>query len=648
MYGAMVNHWLVDAPEVHHERIVASCFVSCVTRYRLLVGNTRADPCIRFLLVQLHLDSLIAKPTPKVLRKALHNLPNGLEALDNAYAEAMERIEGQVSDSQELAKRVLLWITCAERPLTTLELRHALGVEEGESAMDEDNLPQIENMVSVCAGLVTCDEESDIVRLVHYTTQEYFERTQTRWFPNAQHTIARVCFTYLSFDIFAAGACQEEEDLQERLTKNPLYEYVAQYWPDHVRAASLDVRDPLPRFLEDDAKASSCFQFTYWRVHPGYLLLYHATGMHLTAFFGLAETTEGLLKKGYQADSRDSEGVTPLFRAAEQNQTAIVQLLLEKGVDIESKDERKYTPLNKAVRNRHEAMVRLLLEKGADIESRNRWGATPLDEAVQNRHEAIVRLLLENGADIDSRSRGGATLLIKAVKDRCEAVVRLLLENGADIESHGLYGVPPLITAVQEEQEAMVRLLLEKGADIDSKNGMGETPLYIAVRNGHEAIVRLLLEKGADIYTKDRWGDTPLFEVRKGRAAILQLLIEKGADINSRNRWGDTPLTIAVLEGHEAGVRLLLEKGAEIESRDWNGWTPLSHAVKGWPRWDSSSWRREAMVRLLIEKGADSKSEDNKGRTPLWWATNVGKKDKGDEDFEKHPRIPQAVLQLLQ
>ena len=44
-------------------------------------------------------------------------------------------------------------------------------------------------MVSVCAGLVTVDEESDIIRLVHYTTQEFFERTQNIWFPNCRETM---------------------------------------------------------------------------------------------------------------------------------------------------------------------------------------------------------------------------------------------------------------------------------------------------------------------------------------------------------------------------------------------------------------------------------------------------------------------------
>ena len=52
-------------------------------------------------------------------------------------------------------------------------------MEVGESNLDEDNLPEIEDMVSVCAGLVTIDEESNVIRLVHYITQEYFKRTQS-------------------------------------------------------------------------------------------------------------------------------------------------------------------------------------------------------------------------------------------------------------------------------------------------------------------------------------------------------------------------------------------------------------------------------------------------------------------------------------
>jgi hypothetical protein len=183
------------------------------------------------------LDSIIGEKSPKAIRIALKKLAKGSEALDNAYKEAMERIEGQIADSQELAKQVMSCITCAERPLTTLELRHALAVEVGESEFDEENLPEIENMISMCAGLVIVDDESDIIRLIHYTTQEYSKRTQISWFLHAQRDIATICLTYLSFDEFETGFCPTDEEFEARLRSNALYDYAARNWGYHVRAA---------------------------------------------------------------------------------------------------------------------------------------------------------------------------------------------------------------------------------------------------------------------------------------------------------------------------------------------------------------------------------------------------------------------------
>jgi hypothetical protein len=79
-------------------------------------------------------------------------------------------------------KRRLLGKSYHELPvqrgqLATIELQHALGVEVSESELDEENFSQIEDIVSVYAGLVIINEESGIIRLVHYTTQECLERT---------------------------------------------------------------------------------------------------------------------------------------------------------------------------------------------------------------------------------------------------------------------------------------------------------------------------------------------------------------------------------------------------------------------------------------------------------------------------------------
>jgi hypothetical protein len=90
-------------------------------------------------------------------------------------------------------------------------------VEPEESQLDKENLCRVEDMVSVCAGLVTIDEESGIIRLVHYITQEYFERTQSHWFPQAESEITTTCITYLSFNVFESGLCQTDDEFGKRL-----------------------------------------------------------------------------------------------------------------------------------------------------------------------------------------------------------------------------------------------------------------------------------------------------------------------------------------------------------------------------------------------------------------------------------------------
>ncbi|KAI0121191.1 nucleoside phosphorylase, partial [Xylariales sp. AK1849] len=211
-----------------------------------------------FLLAQLHFASLTGKDTPKSIRRALQKLATGSNAYDTAYESAMERIRGQRQEQAERAKQVLSWIVCAKRPLTKLELQHALAVDVDELQLDEDNLPQIEDVVSVCAGLATVDEESSVVRLVHYTTQDYFARTQSKWFPDAQLSITTICTTYLSYQNFANGCSETNEDFDERLRLHPFFEYAARNWGHHGRKVS--AYQNIVSFLRKPAQVEASYQ----------------------------------------------------------------------------------------------------------------------------------------------------------------------------------------------------------------------------------------------------------------------------------------------------------------------------------------------------------------------------------------------------
>ena len=49
---------------------------------------------VRFLLARLHADSLLDKRTKQKVLSSLKKLLKGAAALDNAYNDAMERIDG--------------------------------------------------------------------------------------------------------------------------------------------------------------------------------------------------------------------------------------------------------------------------------------------------------------------------------------------------------------------------------------------------------------------------------------------------------------------------------------------------------------------------------------------------------------------------
>jgi hypothetical protein len=406
------------------------------------------------LLAQLHLESLIGKRSVKAVRAAIARLPTGSKAYDRAYNNAMERIEGQIDDQEELAKQVLSWVTRAKRQLTTSELQHALAVEVGEPELDKDNLPQIDDMVSVCCGLVTVDKESSVIRLVHYTTQDFFIRTWKRWFPNSETDITNICSTYLAFKVFQNGPCKTDEEFDERLRSNQLYNYAAQNWGLHARQAQAPFQEVI-NFLQSSVKVKASSQALFVNKQviiagEGYNSGFprHMTGLHLAAYFGVDYAAQ-LLLDNISPNIKDGYGRTPLSYAADKGHYAFIQILLEARADMELKDRDCRTPLSYSASNGHEDAMKLLLEKGTvDVDSSDTRGRTPLLWAAMNGHKAIVKLLLKTGkADLDSKDEGGRTPLAWAAMNGHETVVELLLatkEVDADSTANYDRGEMPL------------------------------------------------------------------------------------------------------------------------------------------------------------------------------------------------------------
>jgi ankyrin repeat protein len=447
--------------------------------------------------------------------------------LAHAYEQAIERINGQKPGLKELAMKVLSWITCAKRQLTSSELQHALATKAGKSEFDQGNLYDVSDMVSVCAGLVTVDENSNIIRLVHYTTQEYFQRTQKCWFPEAETDITETCVTYLSFNTFESGFCATDEEFEKRLQQNPLYDYAARNWGHHVPAAGIKKEYLILEFLESEAKVSGSGQALMASgSYEGYSqrLPKQLRGIHIAAIFGLERIIITLLNVGNDPDPRDTYFHTPLSYAAEYGREAPAKLLLATGkVDADYKDNCSRTPLSYAAENGHEDVVQLLLDTDkVDADCKDNCSRTPLSYAAENGHKAAVQLLLERGK--------------------------------VDVGWKDIVGLAPLSYAAKNGHEAVVHLLLATGkVKADWKDDSGQTPLSHAAENGHATVVKLLLDTGKVDANS---------EVR-GQRKTLALDLEKRPLVlyTVQSEMGQTPLSYAAENGHAAVVNLLSEAG---------------------------------------------------------------------------------------
>lgn len=318
----------------------------------------------------------------------------------------MDRINAQAPDLKTLAKQALSWITNAIRPLTTTELRHALGVEVGEPKFDEQNLSDIEDIQSACAGLVIVDNESDIIRLVHCTTQQYFEQTQSIWFPSSQKDIANICLTYLTFDVFKDGFHQYRDMYISRLQRYPFYEYAAENWGHHARVSPDENLQSVRALLQDEnALSASCHVLTCswafsWE-NPRQLPP-KMTPMHLAAWFGLSAILKELLNTQASPNELNILGLSPLMLAVRGGQEDTVKLLVDRSdVRVNLQDINHRTSVHYAAEYGYTNILHLLMTRSdIEVNPTTRSGMSPLSLAILEGHETIVELLVTH-PDID-------------------------------------------------------------------------------------------------------------------------------------------------------------------------------------------------------------------------------------------------------
>ena len=460
--------------------------------------------------------------------------------------------------------------------MTLEKLRCALAVEDGDTDLDEEGLPNREYLLSVCGGLVMITGDTETVRFIHYTVQEYLERSRHSQLSSAQTYLATTCITYLSFSTFAIGSIENPsfKTFKRYLDDHALLRYASVHWGDHVRECH--DQDPAIRaivrvFLTLRANVLCSKQYGYfnggWSNIKGPAFSNDVSDLHIAAAFGLDWLVKEFLQQGAIVDARDARERTPLHEAAAGGHTNVIKSLLERGANPKSRDLWKQNAMELAAIAGHEHAIRLLLQKCSLPDMHQ-----VISVVAEKGHLGVLRVILENSKNTPRKALYVDIALKSASLLGHESCIRLLLEELERLENSEMSKKQSsldeaLFNSLRHDDSIIRQLLLDHGAD--PTKGLHE-----AARRCQIAGVKHLLDRGANIEAVNSEGDRPIHSLRgyphppDMLARMLKLLIERGADIDAYGSDKKTPLMTVARLGSANLVQLLLDNGTDILAKD--------------------------------------------------------------------------------
>ena len=615
--------------------------------------------CInRFLWVAFQLDAICAEVSDKGIERALERVP---DTMDATYERILDTIKAKSRAQYELARRILIWIVYARRPLSIDELACVVSIETDTENLEDlkSSIPTEESILDACANLISVDQSKNrYVRFVHFSVQEFFTSHRSTTLNMGQEVghreITQTCIIFLTL-------FPEPSDAE-------IHSYAFQEWPHHLLAGNIDrlqVDDSIvtltlsffeesPMILTKQSNDLWLWPTIYFKFSPLVLALifdllptqkytgkkleskaiYYAD-LNWTVFpndklaihYAIAEldsipVVQRLYNHGYMLNYFYPVGwncevkipkwlrVSPLYSV---RSTKMLKHLLDNGINVDPR-ALYFDPFKRFAQEENWDFFQLLLDRIVDQDDRR------LNNALQGtaRIGKIqgIQLLLDKGADVNAQSGKYGSALQAAALSGSIGAVQLLLDKGADVNAQGGEYGSALQVAAHSGRIRAIQLLLGKGADVNAQGGKyGSSALQAVAHSGSIEAIQLLLGKGADVNAQGgEYGSALQAAAYRGNIEVIQLLLDRGADVNAQDGKYGSALQAAAYPGNIEAIQLLLDKGADVNAQGGEYGSALQAAA-----YQASI----GAIELLLDKGADVNAQGGRYGNALQATSNI-------------------------
>ncbi|KAF4455941.1 hypothetical protein F53441_1808 [Fusarium austroafricanum] len=560
-------------------------------RLRNLLDSCGDDELLRHLLFEWLVVSPCDSTTP-----ALEEELSSLSPLSPSVI--FEKALGTVAEEKRpWARKVIMWILRASRPMSPQELASALTLDASvDSASELSTYQDLLWDIKQCLGpLITLDNGS--VKLSHPAARDVFisgkPGNDSPWYvlsaPEEDHReIVDSCVRYLSLpkvqdEILDAcrGASHGQQILESPLD---ILSYVIQYWPWHYQLgysteSSIALTSNITEFLQDK-KALQCWAAANWHFSNPHIRADSSflTPLPILASLGFEDLPARLIKSpDFKDESSISFAITEASRHGHEN---VVEMLLKNS----SMDKSGCLDAIMAASRAGEfGVCRILLKYATESFENIQWPEFLTSRLAYLGPVDLLETILQAGANVNTMDADFSPPIHCSIIGNSTESLDALIKHGADLDSinPNWKDTPSIMVAAKHGRAHMVRTLAK--ASLDKCDSRGRTALWVAAVTGQHAVLQALLDAGADKQILEvplaKKGGLPMFIMARGPSPkCLEIALKCGASPNCKLAEGSpsSPISIAAKRGLADICRTLIENGAHVESDDA---PPLVHAA---------------------------------------------------------------------